>query len=63
MLDDAGQHSRRTLSSPDIGKSRSMYFENAFQAGRQVNPARDRICSEAVVMADVRTNVMVRPTP
>ncbi|KAH6671545.1 Tautomerase/MIF superfamily [Plectosphaerella plurivora] len=43
-----------------MSKSRSMYFEGAFQAGREVSPAKDRARSEAMVMADVRTNIIIR---
>lgn len=42
-----------------IAKSRSVYFEDAFQAGREVSPAKDLIVSEAIVAAEVRTNVIV----
>lgn len=56
---DVTRQPRKVLSSPGLAKSRSMYFEDAFQAGREVSPAKDRIRSEALVMADVRTNVIV----
>ncbi|KAH7349441.1 Tautomerase/MIF superfamily [Plectosphaerella cucumerina] len=51
---------RKTPSTPAMAKSRSTYFEDVFQAGREVSPAKDRVRSEAIVMAEVRTNVIVR---
>ncbi|KAM0334148.1 hypothetical protein ACHAQA_001168, partial [Verticillium albo-atrum] len=56
---DVVRESRKPKSRPELAKSRSSYFEDAFQAGREVSPAKDRIRSEAIVMAEVRTNVIV----
>lgn len=42
----------------DLGKQRSNYFEDAFSV-KDANPAKTRVRSEAIVMADVKTNVIV----
>lgn len=50
------------MKSPDgLGKQKSSYFEDAFDE-RGVNPLKDRLRSEAIVMAEVRTNVIVSTT-
>ncbi|KAH8909970.1 Tautomerase/MIF [Coniochaeta sp. PMI_546] len=43
---------------PELTKQRSHYFEDAF-AVKEVNPAKDRVLSESIVMADVKTNVII----
>ncbi|KAM0285307.1 hypothetical protein ACHAQH_001496 [Verticillium albo-atrum] len=56
---DATRESMKSKSQPGLAKSRSTFFESAFQAGREVSPAKDRIRGEAIVMTEVRTNVIV----
>ena len=50
---------RRAVSSPGLSRSRSTYFEDVFQVNREFSPTKDRIRSEAIVLAEVRTNVIV----
>lgn len=45
-------------SRPTLAKQRSNFFEDAFSV-KEVNPARDRVRNEAMVVAEVRTNVIV----
>ncbi|KAG7131448.1 hypothetical protein HYQ46_009682 [Verticillium longisporum] len=56
---DPTKESTKVKSQPTLAQSRSRYFEDAFQAGREVSSTKDRIRSEAVVMAEVYTNVIV----
>lgn len=51
---------KRSHSKPELTKQRSDYFEDAFGV-KEANPAKDRVLSESIVMADVKTNVMVSP--
>jgi hypothetical protein len=46
--------------SGNLAKQKSSYFEDAFRV-EDSNPARERIQCESIVMAEVRTNVIVRP--
>lgn len=55
---DVHGKARRSQSRPDLTKQRSKYFEEAFSV-KEVNPAKARVRSEAIVMADVKTNVIV----
>ncbi|CRK47773.1 hypothetical protein BN1723_007753 [Verticillium longisporum] len=55
---DPTKESTKVKSQPTLAQSRSRYFEDAFQAGREVSSTKDRIRSEAVVMAEVYTNVI-----
>ncbi|KAG7122592.1 Macrophage migration inhibitory factor like protein [Verticillium longisporum] len=57
---DPTKESTKVKSQPTLAQSRSRYFEDAFQAGREVSSTKDRIRSEAVIMAEVYTNV-IRP--
>jgi hypothetical protein len=57
---DVVAKTRRAQSKPDLGKQRSHYFEDAFSV-KDANPAKTRVRSEAIVMADVKTNVIVGP--
>lgn len=49
----------KTRSRPELAKKRSQYFEEAFQA-RPVDPVGDRIRSQSMILAEVKTNVLVR---
>ncbi|KAI1393403.1 Tautomerase/MIF [Hypoxylon trugodes] len=52
---------RKSQLHPELSKKRSAYFESEFAAAnRDPDPARARIQSEAIVMADLRTNVMIK---
>jgi hypothetical protein len=57
---DADKTAQKKQSRPNLAKKRSNFFEDAF-AVKDVNPAKERVRSEALVMAEVRTNVIVSP--
>ncbi|GKT88231.1 MIF domain-containing protein [Colletotrichum tofieldiae] len=42
-----------------MAKRRSSYYEEAFQGDRESNLVKDRVYSEAIVMAELRTNVII----
>ncbi|KAK3943007.1 Tautomerase/MIF superfamily [Diplogelasinospora grovesii] len=52
---------RKTQSKPDraLARKRSNFFENAFSAKDSPNVAKERVRGDAIVMADVRTNVII----
>ncbi|KAI1465282.1 Tautomerase/MIF [Daldinia caldariorum] len=53
--------SRRSQVHPELSKKRSAYFESEFAAAnRDTDPVRARIQNEAIVMADLRTNVIIK---
>ncbi|KAI2623868.1 Tautomerase/MIF [Hypomontagnella submonticulosa] len=53
--------SRKTKLHPELSKKRSAYFETEFAAAnRDPDPVRARIHNEAIVMADLRTNVIIK---
>lgn len=58
---DVFSRKKRSASKPELTKQRSNYFEDAF-AVKEANPGKDRVLSESIVMADVKTNVMVSPS-
>ena len=49
---------RKQASGVSLRKQRSAYFEDAFSA-KETDPVRERIRCESIVMAEVRTNVIV----
>lgn len=52
--------SRKSQLHPELSKKKSAYWENEFAAAnRDPDPVRARIQNEAIVMADLRTNVIV----
>lgn len=55
---DVVKHARRSQPR-ELVKSRSNYFEDVFSV-KESNPARQRIQSDAIVLAEVKTNVLVR---
>lgn len=55
---DVVHKATKSQSRPGLAKKRSNFFEDAFSV-KEVNPARERVRSEAIVMAEVRTNVIV----
>jgi hypothetical protein len=55
---DVVTRKKRSQSKPELTRQRSSFFEDAF-ATKDVNPAKDRLLSEAIVMADIKTNVEV----
>ena len=46
-----------------LARQRSQYYEDAFSYRESISPARERISRESMIMADVRTNVIVRHLP
>ncbi|CAK7208615.1 hypothetical protein SBRCBS47491_000151 [Sporothrix bragantina] len=58
---DAGpQTAKERESSGSVARKRSQYFEDAFSArDADTSPAKERVRSEAPVLAEVRTNVIV----
>lgn len=54
------RNNRRSKTQADLAKRRSSYYEEAFQGDRESNVLKDRVYSEAIVMAELRTNVIVR---
>ena len=57
---DVTRENRKSKYGRDTARTKSVYFEDAFQSHREVNPAKERVHSESIVMAEVRTNVIVR---
>lgn len=56
---DVVQRSCKPQIKPELTKQRSNYFEDAFSV-KDLSPVRERVRSEAMVVADVKTNVIVR---
>ncbi|KAF7532090.1 hypothetical protein G7054_g8270 [Neopestalotiopsis clavispora] len=54
-------HHRRSLRQPGLSKKRSQYYENEFAAGREMDSTKDRVRNEAIVLAELRTNVILIP--
>ncbi|KAI1096380.1 Tautomerase/MIF [Rostrohypoxylon terebratum] len=53
--------SRKSQLHPELSKKKSAYWENEFAAAnRDPDPVRARIQNEAIVMADLRTNVIIK---
>ncbi|KAI0123855.1 Tautomerase/MIF superfamily [Xylariales sp. AK1849] len=51
---------RKSQLQLGLAKKRSAYFENEFAAGRAMDPTKDRVRNEAIVMAELRTNVILQ---
>jgi hypothetical protein len=58
---DTGFAPRLKRSKPELSQKRSQYFEDAFSTNGLGSAARERIRSEAIIVAEVQTNVIVRP--
>ncbi|KAK7935408.1 hypothetical protein PG985_000903 [Apiospora marii] len=50
---------RKSQAQPALAKKKSAYYENEFAATRESNPALDRVRNEAIVMAELKTNVII----
>ncbi|KAK8066083.1 macrophage migration inhibitory factor [Apiospora hydei] len=50
---------RKSQVQPALAKKKSAYYENEFAATRESNPAMDRVRNEAIVMAELKTNVII----
>ncbi|KAK8136663.1 Macrophage migration inhibitory factor [Apiospora sp. TS-2023a] len=50
---------RKSQAQPALAKKKSAYYENEFAATRKSNPALDRVRNEAIVMAELKTNVII----
>ncbi|ORY69914.1 Tautomerase/MIF superfamily [Pseudomassariella vexata] len=58
---DPMSHRRKSQIGPDMAKRKSAYFEGEFAAAtREMEPGKDRIRNEAIVMAEFRTNVIIQ---
>ncbi|EFQ28494.1 macrophage migration inhibitory factor [Colletotrichum graminicola] len=53
------RNNRKSKTPADLAKRRSSYYEEAFQYDRESNLSKDRVLNEAVVMTDLRTNVII----
>ncbi|KAI1143607.1 Tautomerase/MIF [Hypoxylon sp. FL0543] len=52
---------RKSQQHPELSKKRSAYFESEFAAAnRDPDPVKARIQNEAIVMADLKTNVIIK---
>lgn len=52
---------RKSQLHPELSKKRSAYFESEFATvNRDPDPVKARIQNEAIVMADLRTNVIIK---
>ncbi|KAI0023131.1 Tautomerase/MIF [Xylariomycetidae sp. FL0641] len=51
---------RKAQTHPEVAKKKSAYFENEFSApNRSADPVQDRVQNEAMVMAELKTNVII----
>ncbi|KAI8274234.1 hypothetical protein K4K60_009910 [Colletotrichum sp. SAR11_57] len=53
------RNNRKSKNQTDLARRRSSYYEEAFQGDRDINVLKDRAYSEAIVMAELRTNVII----
>lgn len=51
---------RKTPEQQELAKRKSQYYEEAFATREPTTSARQVISNESLVLADVRTNVIVR---
>lgn len=60
---DVIRRARKAPSKPDLEKRRSNinFFEEAFST-TETSPAKERVYGDSMVMAEVKTNVIVRRT-
>ncbi|KAK1727310.1 uncharacterized protein BDZ83DRAFT_572591 [Colletotrichum acutatum] len=57
--DTRNNNNRKSKTQADMAKRRSSYYEEAFQGDRESNVIKDRAYAEAIVMAELRTNVII----
>lgn len=57
---DPTMNRRKSQANPGLSKRTSAYYENEFAVGRESNSALDRVRNEALVIAELKTNVIVR---
>lgn len=50
---------RKSFIQPGLARRRSTYYESEFAVGRETDPTKDRVRNEAIVLAELRTNVIV----
>lgn len=55
---EGAQRIRKAASRPELSKQRSAYFEETF-ASKEMDLLGDLVRSEAIVMAEIKTNVIV----
>ncbi|KAK9417118.1 putative Tautomerase/MIF superfamily [Seiridium unicorne] len=51
---------RKSQQQSGLAKKRSAYYENEFAASRETDPTKDRVRNEAIVLAELRTNVIIQ---
>jgi len=56
---DTTPKSGRPRSRAELARQRSAYFEDAFSTKPTTNAAQERLRSEAPIVAEVKTNVIV----
>ena len=53
----------KAMEDPPVSKKKSMYYEDAFTTRGAHNSPQDRVASDAVVIAELKTNIKVCDTP
>lgn len=56
---DPTMNRRKSQANPGLSKRTSAYYENEFAVGRESNSALDRVRNEALVIAELKTNVII----
>ncbi|KAF9871666.1 mif domain-containing protein [Colletotrichum karsti] len=56
---DGLRNNRKSKTQGELAKRRSSYYEEAFQGDREANVMKDRVYGEAIVMVELRTNVII----
>jgi len=59
--DQAIDSSRKTPEQRELARRKSQYYRDVFALREPANSARERVSRDSMVMADVRTNVIVSP--
>jgi hypothetical protein len=57
--DQSKKMDRESPEQRQLARKRSNYYEDAFASREPLNSARERVSRESMIMADVRTNVIV----
>ncbi|KAI1861353.1 uncharacterized protein JN550_010883 [Neoarthrinium moseri] len=51
---------RKSQLEPELAKRRSAFYESEFAVGREIDPTKDRVRNDAIVLAELRTNVIIQ---
>lgn len=57
--DSLPAHVRKTPEQKDLNKRRSQYYDDRFEVKEPAMTVRERITKESIVLAEIRTNVIV----